>query len=105
MLSLEFYLAATIILYIIGIYCLAIKRNMVKLLIGIVILANAANLNFIVFSAITYVGIFVDAYAHAIVIMAIVLEAFVTAVGLTIILNAYRHYKTLDIRELRRLRW
>lgn len=104
MLSLEYYLAGTIVLYIIGVYCLATKRNMVKLLIGIVILANAANLNFIAFSALNYGGV-VDAYAHAIVIMAVVLEAFVTAVGLTIILNAYRHYKTLDIRELRRLRW
>lgn len=104
MLSLEFYLAGTIVLYIIGMYCLATKRNMIKLLIGIVILANAANLNFIAFSALRYVGV-VDSFAHALVIMAVVLEAFVTAVGFTIILNAYRHYKTLDIRELRRLRW
>ena len=104
MLPLEYYLAGAIVLYIIGVYCLATKRNMVKLLIGIVILANATNLNFIAFSALIFAG-FVDAYAHAIVIMAVVLEAFVTAVGLTIILNAYRHYKTLDVRELKRLRW
>lgn len=104
MLSPMFYLASTAILYILGLYCLATKRNMVKLLLGIVILANAANLNFISFSALRYGGV-IDPFAHAIVLMAIAIEAFVTAVGLAIVLNVYRHYRTLDVRELRRLRW
>lgn len=97
------YLAGTVILYILGLYCLAMKRNMVKLLLGVVILANAANLNFIAFSALRY-GSTVDPLAHAVVVMAIVLEAFVTAVGLAMVLNAHRHYRTLDVRELRKLR-
>ncbi len=77
---------------------------MVKLLLGIVILANAANLSFISFSTFRYGGA-IDPFAHTIVLMAIVIEAFVTAVGLAMILNAYRHYRTLDVRKLRKLRW
>jgi len=37
--------------------------------------------------------------------MSIVLGGSVIAVGLAMVVNAYKHYKTLDVKELRRLRW
>lgn len=104
MIPLTYYLAGALILYIVGMYCLAVKRNMIKLIIGIEILANAANLNFIVLSAYGRPGE-VDPLGHTFVIMSIVIGACVVAVALTIAVHAYRHYKTLDVRELRRLRW
>jgi NADH-quinone oxidoreductase subunit K len=79
------------------------KRDMVRLLIGIEILFNAANLLFILFSR--QVTGFVDPFAHSIVMMAIVLDGTVIAVGLAMVLNVYKHYKTIDIRKLRRLKW
>ena len=104
MIPLVYYLASALILYIVGMYCLAVKRNMIKLIIGIEILANAANLNFIALSAYGTPGE-VDPLGHTFVIMSIVIGACVVAVALTIAVHAYRHYKTLDVRELRRLRW
>jgi len=104
LIPLTYYLAGALILYIVGMYCLAVKRNMIKLIIGIEILANAANLNFIVLSAYGRPGE-VDPLGHTFVIMSIVIGACVVAVALTIAVHAYRHYKTLDVRELRRLRW
>jgi len=104
LIPLTYYLASALILYIVGMYCLAAKRNMIKLIIGIEILANAANLNFIALSAYGKPGE-VDPLGHAFVIMSIVIGACVVAVALTIAVHAYRHYKTLDVRELRRLRW
>jgi NADH-quinone oxidoreductase subunit K len=103
MIPLDYYLALTFILYIIGIYCLATKRNMIRLVLGIEILINAANLNFIVFSAYWTPG-FVDPFAHFIVIISTALAACVSAVALTIVVYAYRHYGTLNVQELRRLR-
>jgi NADH-quinone oxidoreductase subunit K len=79
------------------------KRDMVRLLIGIEILFNAANLLFILFSR--QVTGYVDPFAHSIVMMAIVLDGTVIAVGLAMVLNVYKHYKTIDIRKLRRLKW
>lgn len=104
MLPLEHLLMGTIALYIIGAYCLAVKRNMIRLLIGVEILLNAANLNFIAFSAYRQPAL-VDPTSHAIVIMSIITGGCIAAVGLTIVILAYRHYETLDVRELRRLRW
>ena len=103
MIPLSYYLTFTAALYIIGIYCLATKRNMIRLLLGIEILINAANVNFIVFSANWQEG-YIDPLAHSIVIVSIALAGCVSAVALTIVVYAYRHYKTLDVRKFRRLR-
>jgi NADH-quinone oxidoreductase subunit K len=97
------FLATTGIMLVIGLGCLMVKRDMVRILIGVEILFNAANLAFIALSSQT-TG-FVDVYAHSIVIMAIVLDGTVIAVGLAMVLNVYKHYNTIDIRKLRRLKW
>ena len=89
--------------FVIGLGCLMVKRDMVRLLIGVEILFNAANLCFIALSS--YITGFIDPFPQSIVMMAIVLDGSVIAVGLVIVINAYKHYGTLDIRKLRRLKW
>jgi len=103
MIDLSYYLVLVFALYIIGIYCLATKRNMIRLMLGFEILVNAANLNFITFSAYAYPG-FVDSLAHSWVVVSIGIAGSTTAVALMLIVHAYRHYGTLDVQELRRLR-
>ena len=89
--------------FVIGLGCLMVKRDMVRLLIGVEILFNAANLCFIALSS--HLTGFIDPFPQSIVMMAIVLDGSVIAVGLVIVINAYKHYGTLDIRKLRRLKW
>ncbi len=86
----------------IGIYCLVTKRNMIRLLLGIEILINAANFNFISLAH-TIPG-FVDPLAHSIVTVSIGLAASVSAVAIIIVVYAYRHYGTLDVHLLKRLK-
>jgi NADH-quinone oxidoreductase subunit K len=97
------FLVSTALMFVIGLACLMVKRDMVRLLIGVEILFNAANLAFIALS--TQTAGFVDPFAHSMVMMAIVLDGTVIAVGLVMVLNVYKHYGTLDIRKLRRLKW
>ncbi len=89
--------------FVIGLGCLMVKRDMVRLLIGVEILFNAANLCFIALSS--HLTGFIDPFPQSIVMMAIVLDGSVIAVGLVIVINAYKHYGTLDVRKLRRLKW
>jgi NADH-quinone oxidoreductase subunit K len=103
MLLLTPFLVSVGLLLVIGLGCLMVKRDMVRLLIGVEILFNAANLSFVAFS--TQTSGFVDPLPHSVVMMAIVLDGTVIAVGLAMVLNVYKHYKTLDIRKLRRLKW
>jgi NADH-quinone oxidoreductase subunit K len=97
------FLATSGVMLVIGLGCLMVKRDMVRLLIGVEILFNAANLAFVALASQT--SGFVDVYAHSMVIMAIVLDGTVIAVGLAMVLNVYKHYNTIDIRKLRRLKW
>jgi len=103
MLEIQVYLITVLSLLLIGLYCMTFKSNMIRILIGIEIILNAANLSFIAFSA--RISGQVDLLGQSIVVMSIVLGGSVIAVGLTMVLNAYKHFKTLDVRELRRLRW
>lgn len=103
MITPSFYLALAVFLYFIGIYCLVTKRNMIRLILGIEILINGANLNFIAFSAFRTPG-FVDPLAHSIVIISISLAGCVSAAALILVVYAYRYYGTLDVRKLKRLR-
>jgi NADH:ubiquinone oxidoreductase subunit K len=104
MIPLSYYIAGAVALYALGMYCLAVKRNMIRLIIGVEILINAAHLSFIAFSAYRAVG-YIDPLGHSFVIMSIGFAGCVTAVALTIITYAYKHYGTLDVRKLRRLKW
>jgi len=97
------YLVSVNLLLMIGLGCLMIKRDMIRLLMGIEILFNAANLCFISFS--TQTASYIDPLPHSIVMMAIVLDGAVISVGLVMVLNVYKHYKAIDIRKLRRLKW
>ena len=103
MIRLEYFVALAFALYFVGLYCLATKRNMIRLVLGIEILINAANLNFITFSAYRAEG-FVDPLAHSIVVISIAVAGCVSAAALALIVYAYKHYSTLDIRKLRQLR-
>ena len=103
MIPLSYYLACVISLYLVGLYCLVAKRNMIRLVMGIEILINAANLNFIALSLQMVKG-YIDPLAHTFVIISIGIAGCVTAVALTLVVHAYRHYGTLDIRKIRRLK-
>tara|TARA_B100002003_G_scaffold145194_2_gene134528 strand:+ start:99 stop:407 length:309 start_codon:yes stop_codon:yes gene_type:complete len=96
-------LLTTVLMVVIGLGCLMFKRDMVRLLIGVEILFNAANLFFVALA--TQNPGMIDPFAHSVVKMAIVLDGTVIAVGLAMVLNVFKHYKTIDIKKLRRLKW
>lgn len=99
------YLTAVFSLFSIGLYCIAVKRNMIRILMGIEIILNSANLSFIYFASQRAELGFVDPLGQSIVIMSIILDGCIIAVGLAIVVNAYKQFKTLDVRKLRRLKW
>ena len=104
---LHFYLIFALFLYLLGLYTLASSRNMIKLVMGIEILVAAVNLNFIALGAFTsspsVIGP-VDPMVQDFVILSICIGGAIAVVAMSLIIVAYRHYGTLDVRELRRLR-
>lgn len=103
MIDLSYYIIFALGLYMIGIYCLATKRNMIRLILGIDILINAANVSFIAFGAYALPG-FVDPLSHSMAIISIGISGSVSAVALILVVYVYKHFGTLDVREIRRLK-
>lgn len=83
------------ILLLLGIYCILVKRNAIKIIIGIEIMAKGVTLNFI--------GI--GGLSQSMVIIIILIEVVVAALALSLAINVFRHYQTLDVAKLTRLRW
>ena len=92
------YLIVSALLFSVGLAGALTRRNAILVLVGIELMLNAANLNFIAFwrygpnpEALT--GIMFA-------IFAIGVAAAETAVGLALIISIYRHYKTTNLDQI-----
>lgn len=100
MIGMEFFLVFAAILFAIGLYgILSSKRGLVTLM-SIELMLNAANINFITFAS--YSG---SASGQVFVIMTIAVAAAEVAVGIALMLNAYKINKTTEVDELSTMRW
>lgn len=93
------FLLISVILVAIGIYGLVVKRNLLRLIFSIELIANAVNLALIAFSR-----MLPNPQGQVFVLFSIAISAAEVAVGLGIILIAYRLYKDIDISEYKNLK-
>ncbi len=99
--SLLQYLIVSVALFAIGVYGLIAKRNALRLLFSIEIIANSAILNLVVFSRFLPA---VNVTGRVFAIFAIAILAAEAVVGLALILVAYRIRKDIDVLEMREMR-
>ncbi|MEM3518702.1 MAG: NADH-quinone oxidoreductase subunit K [Nitrososphaerales archaeon] len=99
---LQLYILASTILMALGLYCIATKRDLIKIVLGIEIITSGVNLNIIVMGLRSN-G--VEALAQSITLISMTIGACIAAVALSIIINVFRHYGTTDTREIKRLKW
>jgi NADH:ubiquinone oxidoreductase subunit K len=94
-----YYVLLSVVLVAIGIYGLVVKRNAVRMLFALEIIANAANLNLIAFSRNLS-----NVQGQVFALFSIAIAAAEVAVGLGIIIIAYRLYKEIDVEEFKSMR-
>ena len=92
------YLLLAAMLFSIGLAGALARRNAILVLVGIELMLNAANLNFIAFwrygaKAEALTGIMFA-------IFSIGIAAAEAAVGLALVIAIYRHYKTANVDEV-----
>jgi NADH-quinone oxidoreductase subunit K len=96
--SLSHYLLLSALLFAIGLAGALTRRNAILVLIGIELMLNAANLNFIAFWRYSEHPEALQGILF--VIFSIGIAAAEAAVGLALIIAIYRHYKTTDLAKL-----
>ena len=87
------YLLVGAVLFVCGIVCMASKRNGIGVLMGVELVLNGANVNFVAFSRFTPLGL----DGQIVSLFVIVLAAAEAAVALSIALNFYNNHLTIDV--------
>ena len=89
-----------VMLFVCGLYCILVTRNMIRAVIGLELMIKAVTLLFIAVGYVTGQ----TALAQAFVITIIVIEVIVAVVAGGIALRVFRHNDSLDTRALTRLK-
>lgn len=95
-LTLTHFLILSAFIFVCGIVCIATKRNAIGVLMGVELVLNAANINFV--ACARYVPSF-QLEGQIFALMVIVLAAAEAAVALAIILNFYNNHATVDVDQ------
>jgi NADH-quinone oxidoreductase subunit K len=91
------YLAVGAVLFVAGIACMATKRNAVGVLMGVELVLNGANINFVAFGSDLLRPVSLGLDGQLIALFVIVLAAGEAAIALAIALNFYNNYTTIDV--------
>ena len=89
----EFVLVSVALLGI-GIYGLSVKRNVIRMLFAVEIIVNAANLNLIAFAR-----FMPHSGGQTFALFSIAIAAAEVAIGLALIIVAYRMYQNVEIAD------
>jgi len=99
--GLPHFLVVGACLFSLGIVTVVTRRNAVGILMGVELILNAANVNFVAFNH------YVDAFrltGQVFAIFVIVLAAAEAAVGLAIVIAVFRHRETVNLQNINLLR-
>ncbi len=98
--GLTHFLIVSAVLFSLGVFAIITRRNAIMVLMGIELILNAANINFVAFSR--YSTGTLD--GQMIAVFVIILAAAEAAIALAIILNIFRNFNTVDVDKLTQLR-
>jgi NADH-quinone oxidoreductase subunit K len=98
--GLPHFLILAAVLFVLGIFTMLTRRNAIAVLMGIELILNAANINFVAFTR--YGAINLGGQVAAIFV--IVLAACEAAVALAIVLNIYKRIGSVSVGEANKLR-
>ena len=88
------------ILFALGLFTVITRRNAIGILMGIELVLNSANINYVAFARYGNGGYDGQVFA----IFVIMLAAAEAAIGLAIVLGIYQSFETIDVEATDRLR-
>lgn len=94
--GLTHYLMVSALLFSLGLLAVISRRNVIMILMGIELMLNAANINFVAFTR--FGSHAID--GHLITLFVIILAAAEAAIALAIVLNIYNRFKTINVDEV-----
>ena len=94
------YLIIGAILFSLGLLCVLTRRNAISVLMGVELILNSANVNYVAFSHFGSGNLDGQIYAMFVIMLA----AAEAAVGLAIVLAIFQLFHTIDVEAAQTLR-
>lgn len=94
--GLTHFLMVGAILFALGLMAVLSKRNVIMVLMGVELILNSANINFIAFSRFTELSL----DGQMIGLFVIIIAAAEAAVALAIVLNIYNRFKSINLDDI-----
>ncbi len=98
--SVQHFVVLSALLFAAGLFCVVTRRNALGILMGIELILNSANVNYVAFARYSQSGYDGQVFA----IFVIMLAAAEAAIGLAIVLGIYQTFETIDVEATDRLR-
>jgi NADH-quinone oxidoreductase subunit K len=95
----EYPLILSALLFSVGVAGVIVRRNVIVLFMCVELMLNAVNLAFVALSP--YAGV----QGQVFVFFVIAVAAAEAAVGLAIVISAFRHRESVDVKNFALLRW
>ena len=89
------YIILSVTILAIGIFGLVTKHDLIKMLIGIEMITAAATMNFVIFGSLSQ-----NSLGQSVSILALSVDACVTAVALSFAIAIFKKLNIRDIRDL-----
>jgi NADH:ubiquinone oxidoreductase subunit K len=102
MVTLTHYLVLSALLFSLGLFAVVTRRNGVAILMGIELMLNAANVNLVAFNRFSAPEAL---QGQIFALIVITLAACEAAVGLALVLAAYRSLETIYVDEINLMKW
>jgi NADH-quinone oxidoreductase subunit K len=94
------YLVISAALFSFGLYGIITRKNAVMVLMGIELMLNSANINFVAFSRYGDYGL----HGQIVSLFVIILAAAEAAIALAIVLNLYKTFAHVNVDEIEDLK-
>ena len=99
---LTYLVAMSTLLFFTGLLGVLIRRNLITMLMGIELMLNAVNINFVTFNRYLYPHR-LEGHFFALFVMAI--AAAEAAVAIALIINIYRKFATVSVDDVNELKY
>lgn len=96
---LSYYLIVSAMLFSLGTIAVLVRRNALIIFMGVEMMLNSVNLTFIAFAKYRN-----DLDGHSIALFVMAVAAAEAAVGLAIVLNLFRHKRSVNVDDATSLR-
>ena len=98
--TLTHFLVLSALLLVLGIFAMLTRKNAIAVLMGLELILNAANINFVAFTR--YGGVNLGGQMSALFV--IVIAVCEAAVALAIVLNIFRRFQSINVSKVSELK-